>query len=212
MIVYKDGRMIDTCNMSNNHLYTYIISDELLYKVEVNFELYYIEKFLKRIKEFSEEKEGNVEEIEFNPFLKTPIAKHPYDEIIQFMCDPNEDVIKKDLLENKKVKGIYLHWREYPDVYYDIKKIIDFKLQPRIGQEKHIDLNYYLSELDKLGIKDEFIDILTFENKDVIEKSKLEEIIELSGNHFIDLRKAGENAKKYLDYGYKNKELIKKIR
>jgi hypothetical protein len=212
MIVYKYGKMIDTYNMNNNHLYTYVADNNMLYKVEVNFEMYDILDFLKEIKEFSEEKEGYIDKIKYDVFKKKPIEEKPYDQIIDFLCKPEDKEKASRLLENIYMNNVYLRWVEYPSIYHDINDLVKFKTQEKIGQEKSIDLNYYISKLEQYDLKEKFLDILKFNIKESIEKNKLEQLLQYSDNGFVDLDKAIENSLKYLEYGQNNNKLIKKLR
>ncbi|MBP3461217.1 MAG: hypothetical protein J6K21_02255 [Bacilli bacterium] len=212
MIIFKEGKMIDTCNMNNNHLYTYVSDNTIIYKVEVNFELYNINDFMKELKEFSEEKEGYVDKVKYDVFLKKPIEEKPYDEIKEFLCKPEDKENTANLLENVYIHNVYLKWNEYPSVYHELKELIDFKTQPRVGKEKSIDLNHYLEKLEKYDLKQEFLQILKFDIRETIEKNKLEGLLCYDNNGFVDISKAIENAQKYLEYGQKNAVLIKKLK
>ena len=46
MIIHKKGIEIDTEDKNNNHLYTYVLNNNLVYKVEVNFDLKEMESLL----------------------------------------------------------------------------------------------------------------------------------------------------------------------
>lgn len=211
MIVRKLGVEIDTENMNNNHLYTYSVSDNLIHKIEVNFKLEDFKNYLEIIKESSILKEGFVENIEYDLLTKKPITNE-YDEIKEFLCSQDDFLESKTLLGKNIIKKAYLKWLEYPRIYHELKKILDFKIQPDINKTKDIDLNYYLEELEQLGLKEELLDILEFNIVTSIEKNKLEELNQYQENGFISMNKQIEIANKYLEYGRKNYELIKKLK
>lgn len=212
MIVHRLGIEIDTENMNNNHLYTYVLSGNLIHKVEVNFKLEEIISFLEIIKESSILQEGFVENIEYNLLTKTPIQNSPYDEIKEFICNSTDFLKSETLLGKNIIKKAYLKWMEYPSIYHELNRLIKFKTQPDIDRTKDIDLNYYLEELEKLGLKEELLDILEFSIVASIEKNKLEELQQYQENGFISMNKQIEIANKYLEYGRKNYELIKKLK
>lgn len=212
MIIFKAGKMIDTCNMNNNHLYTYVSDNNMLYKVEVNFVLRNMTDFMKEIKEFSLEKEGYVDRVKYDVFLKKPIEEKPYDEIKEFLCKPEDKENALNLLENIYMYNVYLKWIQYPEVYHRLEELVEFKTQQRIGKEKSINLDEYIKELEKYDLKEEFLKILTFDIKNTIEKSKLEALSKYAENGFVDVTKAIENAEKYLEYGSSNAVLIKRLK
>lgn len=212
MIVHKFGVKIDTNNMNNNHLYTYVLSDNLIHKIEVNFKLEEIKKILEIIKDSSILKEGFVENIEYDLLTKNPILNGKYDEIKEFFCNPTDFIKSETLLGKNIIKKAYLKWLEYPSIYHELNDLIKFKIQPDIDKTKDIDLNYYLEELEKFGLKEELLDILEFSIVASIEKNKLEELQQYQENGFISMNKQIESANKYLEYGRKNYELIKKIK
>lgn len=212
MIVHKFGIEIDTENMDNNHLYTYVLSGNLIHKVEVNFELSKIQNFLKLVQEFGEIKEQFVENIEYELLTKRPIEKSPYDEIKEFLCDPKDFLESESLLGPNIIKKAYLKWIEYPSIYHELNKLVEFKTQKDINKEKDIDLNYYLGKLDELDLKEELLKILDLKIVNSIETKKLEELDKYNDNGFINMNKQVEIANKYLYYGVKNKELIKRFK
>lgn len=212
MIIHRLGEEIDTENMNNNHLYTYIISGNLIHKIEVNFKLAEIKNFLNIVKNSGEIKESMVENIEYDLLTKKPIIKSPYDEIIDILCNPTDFLESTSLLGPNLIKKAYLKWIEYPLIYHELNKLIAFKIQENINKEKDIDLNYYLEQLEQLDLKEEFLNILDFKILNSIEITKLKELEKYINNGFINMNKQIENAKKYINYGIKNKELIKKIK
>lgn len=212
MIVHRLGVEIDTENMNNNHLYTYVLSDDMIYKVEINFKLEEIENFLEIVKESGIIKEEMVENIEYNILTKKPIEESPYDEIKEFLCNPTDFLKSETLLGKNIIKKAYLKWLEYPSIYHELNSLVKFKKQPDIDRTKDIDLNYYLEELEKINLREEFIDILKFNVVSSIEKNKLEELQQYQENGFINMNKQIEIANRYLDYGRKNYELIKKLK
>jgi len=212
MITHKFGIEIDTDNMNNNHLYTYVLSGNLIHKVEINFELEKIKNFLESVKELGEIKESFLENIEYELLTKRPIEKSPYDEIKEFLCDPKDFLESESLLGPNIIKKAYLKWIEYPSIYHDLNKLVDFKIQKDIDREKDIDLNYYLEKLDELDLKKDFLNILDLNILNSIEKSKLEGLEKYLNNGFISMNKQVEIANRYLDYGIKNKELIKRFK
>lgn len=211
MIIHRLGEEIDTLNMDNNHLYTYILCEHMLYKVEVNFDLEEIKNFLNRLKIFSEEKEDLVNHIEYDRMKKCPIEKAPYDKILGCEFKQSDIIESKSLLKNPTLKKVYLNWLEYPNIYHDIKKLIEFKCKKDIGLEKSIDLSYYLNELKKYDIADEFLDILKLEISLSIPKDKIENLINYYNNGFVNINKQIENIQKYIEYGARNNNLIKVI-
>lgn len=212
MIVRRLGQTIDTEDMSNNHLYTYISTEYTLNKVEVNFELKDIKNFLTEIIKFSTEKRERVSNIEYDFLRKWPVEKKPYDKILEFFPERNSIMEPETLLTKPIIKDAYLTWLEYPSIHDEIKKLVDFKCSENIGLEKSIDLTYYLDELDKYGIKDDFLSIINLSIVDTIDKEKLSELNKFRDNGFINLNKQIENANTYLEYGSRNASLIKKIR
>lgn len=212
MIVHRLGVEIDTENMNNNHLYTYVLSDDMIYKVEINFKLEEIENFLEIVKESGIIKEAMVENIEYNILTKKPIEESPYDDIKEFLCNPTDFLKSETLLGKNVIKKAYMKWLEYPKIYHELNNLIKFKKQNDINKIKDIDLNYYLEELEKINLREEFIDILDFNVVSSIEKNKLEELQQYQENGFINMNKQIEIANRYLDYGRKNYELIKKLK
>lgn len=212
MIVHKYGTEINTENMDNNHLYTYALSGNLIHKVDVNFELEKIKEFLELVKDNGEEKESLVENIEYELLSKRPIEKRPFDEIKEFLCDPKDFLESESLLGANIIKKAYIKWVEYPEIYHELNKLVEFKTQKDINKEKDIDLNYYLEKLDEIGLKEEFLNILDLKIVNSIEKNKLEELDKYINNGFISMNKQVEIANRYLDYGIKNKELIKRFK
>ena len=212
MIVHKYGTKIDTENMDNNHLYTYALSGNLIHKIDVNFELEKIKEFLELVKDNGEEKDSLVENIEYELLSKRPIEKRPFDEIKEFLCDPKDFLESESLLGPNIIKKAYIKWVEYPSIYHDLNKLVEFKTQKDINKEKDIDLSYYLEKLDEFGLKKEFLNILDLKILKSIEKSKLEDLEKYINNGFISMNKQVEIANKYLDYGIKNKELVKKFK
>ena len=212
MIVHKYGTEINTENMDNNHLYTYALSGNLIHKIDVNFELEKIKEFLELVKDNGEEKDSLVENIEYELLSKRPIEKRPFDEIKEFLCDPKDFLESESLLGPNIIKKAYIKWVEYPSIYHDLNKLVEFKTQKDINKEKDIDLSYYLEKLDEIGLKEEFLNILDLKILKSIEKSKLEDLEKYINNGFISMNKQVEIANKYLDYGIKNKELVKKFK
>lgn len=212
MIVHKYGVEINTENMDNNHLYTYALSGNLIHKIDVNFELEKIKEFLELVKDNGEEKDSLVENIEYELLSKRPIEKRPFDEIKEFLCDPKDFLESESLLGPNIIKKAYIKWIEYPSIYHDLNKLVEFKTQKDINKEKDIDLSYYLEKLDEIGLKEEFLNILDLKILKSIEKSKLEDLEKYINNGFISMNKQVEIANRYLEYGIKNKELVKKFK
>ena len=212
MVVHKYGVEIDTENMNNNHLYTYALSGNLIHKIDVNFELKKIKEFLELVKDNGEEKDSLVENIEYELLSKRPIEKRPFDEIKEFLCDPKDFLESESLLGANIIKKAYIKWIEYPSIYHELNKLVEFKTQKDINKEKDIDLSYYLEKLDEFGLKEEFLNILDLKILKSIEKSKLEDLEKYIHNGFISMNKQVEIANRYLEYGIKNKELVKKFK
>ncbi|MBE6160556.1 MAG: hypothetical protein E7157_05900 [Lactobacillales bacterium] len=212
MIVHKFGVVIDTENMDNNHLYTYCISGDMIHKVEVNFTLEEINEFLEIVKNSGTTKEELVENIEYELLTKRPIEKRPYDEILEFLCDPKDFLQSPTLLGPNTIKKAYLKWLEYPSIYHEIKSLVDFKTQSNIDKTKDIDLNHYLEELEKINLSKEFMDILNLKIINTMEKCNLENLNKYVGNGFINIDKQVEIANRCLEYGIKNKDLVKRFK
>lgn len=212
MIVRRYGKVIDTENMNNNHIYTYALDNNILYKIEINFKLEDINEFLKIILTFSSEKEGYLTDIPYNRTLKKPINKRPYDEIIDCLYDLNDILEKKTLLDNDIMKRVYMKWLEYPDVYFKIKELVEFKTTADIGLEKSIDLTNIIEELEKYNLVQKFYDNILFKIIGKIEKENIDTLNSYKNNEIININKQIENINKYLDYGIKNKKLIKIIK
>ena len=200
MIIHKKGIEIDTEDKNNNHLYTYVLNNNLVYKVEVNFDLKEMESFLEIIKESGVEQEGFVENIEYDRITKKPISERPYDHIIDFLYNPNDLMESKTLLGKNIIKKVYLKWIEYPSIYHELKKIVEFKFGNYIDKTKDINLD------------NEFIDMLEYRIIGTLSKNKLEELNDYQDNLFISMNKQIEIANKYLEYGRKNYRLINKLK
>lgn len=212
MIIHKKGIEIDTEDKNNNHLYTYVLNNNLVYKVEVNFDLKEMESFLEIIKESGVEQEGFVENIEYDRITNKPISERPYDHIIDFLYNPNDLMESKTLLGKNIIKKVYLKWIEYPSIYHELKKIVEFKFGNYIDKTKDINLDYYVENLKDINLDNEFIDMLEYRIIGTLSKNKLEELNDYQDNLFINMNKQIEIANKYLEYGRKNYRLINKLK
>lgn len=212
MIIHKKGIEIDTEDKNNNHLYTYVLNNNLVYKVEVNFDLKEMGSFLEIIKESGVEQEGFVENIEYDRITKKPISERPYDHIIDFLYNPNDLMESKTLLGKNIIKKVYLKWIEYPSIYHELKKIVEFKFGNYIDKTKDINLDYYVENLKDINLDNEFIDMLEYRIIGTLSKNKLEELNDYQDNLFISMNKQIEIANKYLEYGRKNYRIINKLK